>query len=56
VRTGSSYLSQSQVEPTFGLGTAETVDRVTVTWPSGATSERLDVPADQRIEIVEGSG
>jgi hypothetical protein len=55
VRTGSSYLSQSQVEPTFGLGAATQVDRLTVTWPSGATSERIDIPADQRIEIVEGS-
>ncbi len=53
VRTGSSYLSQSQVEPTFGLGAATTVDRLSVVWPSGATSELLDVQVDQRLEVVE---
>lgn len=54
VRTGSSYLSQSQVVPTFGLGRATTVDRVSVAWPSGESSERTDVPANQRLRIVEG--
>ena len=56
VRTGSSYLSQSQVEPTFGLGEATRVDRLSVVWPSGATSEFLGVAADQRIEVIEGTG
>ena len=53
VRAGSSYLSQSQLDPVFGLGTATRVDRVVVRWPSGATSTLADLPADQRREIVE---
>jgi hypothetical protein len=53
VRTGSSYLSQSQVEPTFGLGGATRVDRLSVLWPSGATSELLNLKVDQRLEVVE---
>jgi hypothetical protein len=36
VRTGSSYLSQSDVFPTFGLGTGTTVDELRVRWPGGA--------------------
>ena len=53
-RTGSSYLSQSQVAPVFGLGTADSVAKVTVTWPSGSVSERTVVAANQRLRIVEG--
>lgn len=54
VRTGSSYLSQSQVWPTFGLADATVVDRVSVVWPSGETSELAAVDVNQRIEIIEG--
>jgi hypothetical protein len=54
VRTGSSYLSQSQLAPVFGLGTDETVDAVTVRWPSGEVSERTGVAAGQVLRIVEG--
>ncbi|MFP3939250.1 MAG: CRTAC1 family protein [Thermoanaerobaculia bacterium] len=53
VRTGGSYLSQSQVEPTFGLGPAATVDEVVVHWPSGEVTTVSDVPADQVLEVVE---
>lgn len=53
VRTGGSYLSQSQVEPTFGLGGAEVVDELVVRWPSGHVQHWSGVPADQRLEIVE---
>ncbi len=53
VRTGSSYLSQSQVSPVFGLGADERVERVTVVWPSGETSERTDVAVNQALRIAE---
>jgi hypothetical protein len=39
VKTGSSYLSQSELPVTFGLGHRDTVDRVVVEWPSGRTDE-----------------
>ena len=39
VRTGSSYLSQSARELTFGLGEAEVAEAVTVRWPDGAVEE-----------------
>jgi hypothetical protein len=42
VRTGSSYLSQSQVQPIFGLGNATSVDSITV---KSSTGETLTVPA-----------
>ena len=52
-RTGSSYFSQSQVAPIFGLAAEETVDKLTVLWPSGAISLDTAVAANQRVRIVE---
>ncbi len=46
VRTGSSYLSQSQVEPIFGLGDATTVESVAVVTAGERTL--LDPPAVNR--------
>jgi len=37
----------------FGLGTAETVDRLVVRWPSGRTSALEQIPANQRLTIEE---
>src|SRR5262249_10557260 len=39
VKTGSSYLSQSELALTFGLARHNTVDRVVIEWPSGAIQE-----------------
>ncbi len=47
-----SYLSQVEPVATFGLGEAGRVDRVTVTWPDGTTSERTGVPADRELRIA----
>jgi len=37
----------------FGLGGFEVVDSLTITWPSGLTQTRYDVPADQVITLNE---
>ena len=39
----------------FGLGQADRVDKMTVTWPSGLVQEFTDVPADSEFILVEGS-
>src|SRR5262249_3430208 len=36
VRTGSSYLSESELPLTFGLGSAAKVTKIEVKWPDGA--------------------
>ncbi len=54
VKTGSSYLSQSELTLTFGLGKAGQVDSLAVWWPSGVTSKFAAVPAGHQITIVEG--
>ena len=56
VKTGSSYLSQSELPLTFGLGGATKVAKVEVVWPSGKTDQVADVAADRTIVIKEGQG
>ena len=54
VRTGSSYLSQSEKVVTFGLGGARKVDSLVVRWPSGEVDRLASVKANQQVRIVEG--
>jgi hypothetical protein len=56
VKTGSSYLSQSELPVTFGLGTAVKVVKVEVAWPSGKTDVVTGVAADRTIVVKEGAG
>jgi len=53
VHSGGSYLSQSQRDPTFGLGAARAADEVEIRWPSGLTQRLGRVAANQRLEIRE---
>lgn len=56
VKSGSSYLSQSELPVTIGVGRRETLDRVTILWPSGRTEEHRGLKAGQRYQVVEGKG
>jgi hypothetical protein len=56
VKTGSSYLSQSERSLTFGLGPATKVGGIEVTWPTGKVERLPGVAGDQSITIVEGKG
>jgi hypothetical protein len=56
VKSGSSYLSQSELPVTFGVGRRDRVDRVVVTWPSGRTEEFKNVASGKAYECVEGKG
>jgi hypothetical protein len=53
VRTGSSYLSQSDPFPTFGLGTATAVDALRVRWPGGAERAYAVDRVDRTITVGE---
>jgi hypothetical protein len=55
VHGGSSYLSQSELPVTFGLGKRDKIDRVTIDWPSGRTEEFKDLAAG-RYECTESKG
>ncbi len=56
VKTGSSYLSQSELPLTFGLGTRTKVSAIEVSWPNGKTDRLPGVNADQAITIQESKG
>jgi hypothetical protein len=43
VKSGSSYLSQSELTVTFGLGARDAAQRITVAWPSGEAQEFKNV-------------
>lgn len=54
VRTGGSYLSNSEKTVTFGLGRHTSLDSLVVKWPSGQVDRLGDVAADQQILLMEG--
>jgi enediyne biosynthesis protein E4 len=56
VKTGSSYLSQSELPLTFGLGKDDHVDRVVIDWPSGRSEEFKNLRAGRAYACTEGKG
>jgi hypothetical protein len=56
VKGGSSYLSQSELPLTFGLGKQDKVDRLVIQWPSGKTEDYKNLAAGYTYECVESKG
>jgi hypothetical protein len=56
VKSGSSYLSQSELPVTFGLGERDKVDRVMIQWPNGKAEEYKNLAAGRAYSCVEGKG
>ena len=56
VMSGSSYLSQSELPVTFGLGKRDRIDRVVIEWPSGRTEEYKTLAAGKLYQCVEAKG
>jgi hypothetical protein len=56
VRTGSSYLSQSELPVTIGLGSAKQADEVVVEWPSGTRDAVGALATGRSYVITEGRG
>ena len=55
VKSGSSYLSQSELTLAFGLGKRDTASRVVIEWPSGAVQEFKNVRVGS-YQCTEGQG
>ena len=53
VMPSRSYLSQSELPVTFGLGTATKVEGVEIVWPLGAVQKIGALPIDQTTVITE---
>ncbi|MGA9043000.1 MAG: CRTAC1 family protein [Terriglobales bacterium] len=56
LRSGSSYLSQSELVLTFGLGESTKADALEVQWPSGHVDKLSNINAGQTVSIQEGKG
>jgi hypothetical protein len=56
VKSGSSYLSQSELPLTFGLKKRDRVERVVIHWPSGRTEEFTNLSPGRCYECTEGKG
>jgi len=56
VHSGSSYLSQSELVLTFGLGSKTRADTIEIQWPSGQVDKLSDINAGQTVTIQEGKG
>ena len=56
VKTGSSYLSQSELPLTFGLNGHSVVDTIRISWPSGQVDSIEAINANQFITVREGVG
>lgn len=56
VRSGSSYCSQSQMAPTFGLGSDKLVQTLEIDWPSGVKQQFTNVPVDRVLTVDESRG
>jgi enediyne biosynthesis protein E4 len=56
LRSGSSYLSQSELVLTFGLAGESAPSAVEVHWPSGRVDRVNAVAADQTVTLAEGRG
>jgi len=54
VRSGGSYLSQSDLRLRFGLGDAVKADRVEIHWPDGKVDVLTDIPGNQSIAVEYG--
>jgi enediyne biosynthesis protein E4 len=53
VRSGGSYLSQNDLRLHFGLGAADKVDQVEITWPGGRKQAQGNLGADRIVTIRE---
>jgi len=56
LRSGSSYLSASELVLTFGLGQRAQAESVEIRWPSGQMDTLKNVAAGQTIVVTESKG
>ena len=56
LRSGSSYLAQSELVLTFGLGSQSKAGSVEIQWPSGQVDKLGNIDAGQTVTVQEGKG
>lgn len=53
VRSGGSYMSQSDLRVRFGLGDATCVDKLEIVWPSGTREVEINLPVNRVVSFRE---
>jgi hypothetical protein len=56
MKAGSSYLSQSELVLTFGMGSKTKADNVEIDWPSGQIDKLTNIATGQTVTIQEAKG
>jgi enediyne biosynthesis protein E4 len=56
LRSGSSYLSSSELVLTFGLAQHDKADSIEIRWPSGQVDHLSNIAAGQTITVTEAKG
>jgi len=56
LRSGSSYLSASELVLTFGLAQHDKADGIEIRWPNGQVDRLSGIAAGQTIIVTEGKG
>jgi hypothetical protein len=56
VRSGDSYLSQSDLRLHFGLEKRTKIDLIEIRWPSGAVDKIMNAKPNRALTIKEGQG
>lgn len=56
LRSGSGYLSASELVLTFGLAQHTQADEIEIRWPSGQVDHLKNVAAGETIAVKEGAG
>jgi hypothetical protein len=54
VRSGGSYISQSDLRLHFGIGDKSSIDLLEIKWPSGAVDRLRNIAPDRFIRVEEG--
>jgi enediyne biosynthesis protein E4 len=56
IRSGSSYLSQSELSLTFGVGEQDEIEKISVDWPTGKTEEFPKLKSGKSYQLTESKG
>ncbi len=56
VKSGSSYLSHSELPVTFGVGSRDRIERVVIDWPSGRTEEFKGLATSKAYSVSRAKG
>ncbi len=56
MRSGSSYISNSDMRVHFGLASANKIGTIELRWPSGLVERFHNSPIDHIVTLKEGTG